>query len=404
MSDPASRLAGQTSGDDRAKIVGRAIYFFYYAALASVMPFLTLYYQDLGLSGQQIGSLAALLPLVTMVAAPAWGALADAISQHRRILLTGMALSALSVTVFPLAQNFWEVTLCVFAFALFSAPLISLIDNSTLQQLGPRRDLYGQQRVWGSYGWGIAGYATGWMMGWRGLPVIFMIFPVLIAVTLVIALRFPVRQAALGMAFGRGLSGLFANQRWLFFLVVVWVTGVGFGMYVNFSLIFMRSIGVSEPQLGLVQAIQIISEIPFLLASGRLMKRFGPRGLLAMGAFGFSLRTGLMALAAAPWQALLISFLHGPTYAMVWVAGVEYASQIAPRGLGATAQGMFGGVYSGLGFASGALLGGWLFDSLGMRPQFLLAALVVFLAGAAWLLLTRQPEKAASSASEIPGL
>lgn len=397
MSVPASRLTGEALGDNRAKIVGRALYFFFYAALASVMPFLTLYYQDLGLSGQQIGSLAALQPLVTMVAAPAWGALADATSQHRRILLSGMMLSALAVAAFPLAQSFWDVTLCVFAFALFSAPLISLIDNSTLQQLGPRRDLYGLQRVWGSYGWGIAGYATGWMMGWQGLPVIFIIFPVLIALTLVIALRFPVSQSALGLAFGRGLAGLFSNRRWLFFLAVVWVTGVGFGMYVNFSLIFMRSIGVTEPQLGLVQAIQIVSEIPFLLASGQLTKRFGPRGLLALGAFGFSLRTGLMALAVVPWQALLISFLHGPTYVMVWVAGVEYASLIAPRGLGATAQGMFGGVYSGLGFASGALLGGWLFDSLGVRPQFLIAALVVFLAGAAWLWLTRQPEKTIAS-------
>lgn len=397
MSVPASRLTGEVLGDNRAKIVGRALYFFFYAALASVMPFLTLYYQDLGLSGQQIGSLAALQPLVTMVAAPAWGALADATSQHRRILLSGMMLSALAVAAFPLAQSFWDVTLCVFAFALFSAPLISLIDNSTLQQLGPRRDLYGLQRVWGSYGWGIAGYATGWMMGWQGLPVIFIIFPVLIALTLVIALRFPVSQSALGLAFGRGLAGLFSNRRWLFFLAVVWVTGVGFGMYVNFSLIFMRSIGVTEPQLGLVQAIQIVSEIPFLLASGQLTKRFGPRGLLALGAFGFSLRTGLMALAVVPWQALLISFLHGPTYVMVWVAGVEYASLIAPRGLGATAQGMFGGVYSGLGFASGALLGGWLFDSLGVRPQFLIAALVVFLAGAAWLWLTRQPEKTIAS-------
>ena len=54
-------------------------------------------------------------------------------------------------------------------------------------------------------------------------------------------------------------------------------------------------------------------------------------------------------------------------------------------------------VYAGLGFASGALLGGWLCDSLGVRPQFLIAALVVFLAGAAWLWLTRQPEKTIAS-------
>jgi len=43
-------------------------YFLYYAALASLHPFLTLFYQSLGLSGSQIGLLTSLPALVSFSA------------------------------------------------------------------------------------------------------------------------------------------------------------------------------------------------------------------------------------------------------------------------------------------------------------------------------------------------
>jgi hypothetical protein len=52
--------------------------------LAALAPFLTLYYEGLGMSGRQIGVLAATLPLVSLFAASLWGGLADATRQQRR--------------------------------------------------------------------------------------------------------------------------------------------------------------------------------------------------------------------------------------------------------------------------------------------------------------------------------
>ena len=45
----------------------KLFYFIFYAAMAALSPFLTLYYQSLGLSGTQIGLLAGLVPLTGML-------------------------------------------------------------------------------------------------------------------------------------------------------------------------------------------------------------------------------------------------------------------------------------------------------------------------------------------------
>ena len=67
------------------------IYFLYYAAAATLLPFLVIYYQDLGLKGSQIGLLAGLPPLLSWVSAPVWGMVSDITQRHKLSLLIAMS-------------------------------------------------------------------------------------------------------------------------------------------------------------------------------------------------------------------------------------------------------------------------------------------------------------------------
>ncbi|GAH04247.1 unnamed protein product, partial [marine sediment metagenome] len=84
----------------------RAIYFFYYGATASLLPFLAIYYESLGLSGYQIGFLAGLMPLIALFSAPFWGGLADATQKHKRLLLLAMSTSIVLAFVLSNASAF----------------------------------------------------------------------------------------------------------------------------------------------------------------------------------------------------------------------------------------------------------------------------------------------------------
>ncbi|MCX7669181.1 MAG: MFS transporter, partial [Anaerolineae bacterium] len=142
----------------------KASYFFYFAALASLMPFMVLYYAQNGLSAGQIGLLAGALPLVTLVSAPLWGGLADATGRHRALLV--LAIGGSMAAVFGLWQLpglRWLILFVVLnAFSL--ASVIPLIDNTVISMLGERRTLYGRQRLWGAVGWGAVAPIAGWLI------------------------------------------------------------------------------------------------------------------------------------------------------------------------------------------------------------------------------------------------
>jgi len=378
----------QPRGKLTSMVAPRSIYFFYYAALATMAPYLALYYQSLGLSGTQIGVLTALPPAVGWIAGPAWGALADLTHQNKRILFLASAVTIGTVLMLSRANVFAILAIIIILNAFFMAPIIPLVDNSVVELLGGQSQEYGKQRVWGTYGWGIASLIGGWVIQKLGLPVMFYSFSLLFSFNMLAAIRFPVSQAPIAIKYGRSALKLLSNRRWLLFLGVVMILGAGMAMIGNYFAIYFASLGASTTWVGAAYAVATISEVPALFFSDRLIRRFGLLGLLVIGGTVFGVRAICFSFAVVPWQALALQLLHGLTYALVLVAGVEYASQLAPPGLGATAQGLFYGIFNGLGYALGALLGGILLDTSGIQGMYRIAGISALIAIGLFLVIS----------------
>jgi PPP family 3-phenylpropionic acid transporter len=96
------------------------------------------------------------------------------------------------------------------------------------------------------------------------------------------------------------------------------------------------------------------------------------------------LRLLAWSLIGDPYLALSFQLLNGLAFGALWLAGVAYARQIAPEGMGATAQGLLSGVYFGFSSAIGALLGGVWYEQLGSWGMYrwgggvMLIGLVIF--------------------------
>jgi PPP family 3-phenylpropionic acid transporter len=346
----------------------------YYAAAAALVPFLIVYYQDLGLTGTQIGFLASIPPLVSLFSAPFWGALADMTQRHKLSLLIAMSgaiLLALALSAFTAFA--WLIPV-VIMFAFFSSPIMPLVDSTTMDLLEGEKKHYGRIRLWGAVGWGIAAPVVGWLIEAGSIAWAFRSYAVIMALGLLNTLRIPV-SGRIRSTFREGAQTLLTNPRWLVFLVVAFSGGMALSMISNFLFIFLRNLKADEFLLGLTLTAATLSELPVLYFSERLLRRWNVRQLMKVAMLFFAIRALAYSLIKTPWLALPIQLLHGPTFSLMWFSGVSFADEIAPAGLGATAQGLFSGVMLGIGSAAGAFLGGLLYDHIGLVNMFRVTAM-----------------------------
>jgi PPP family 3-phenylpropionic acid transporter len=364
------------------KAIPFAFYFLYFAAAAALIPFIVLYYQYLGFSGAQIGLLAGMAPLIAMVGAPLWTNLADRTGRHRLILSLTMAGVIAVVLLIPTLNALLPVALMIGLYSLLGSPIVSFSDSATMHMLGDERNQYGRVRMGGTFGWAMAAPLAGLLVERNGIQMAFWGYAASMALALLVGQRltFDSRSAPDGTGAARGsVQALLRNRRWILFLAMAFVCGVGFASVNTYLFPYMQQLGASAGVMGLALTLATLSELPVLFFADRLLKRFGSFGLLALGMGMTGVRLLLFAAASAPAGVLAFQFLNGLTFPAVWVAGVAFAYDNAPPGFSATAQGLFGAMIFGFGAAAGGLLGGILLEAVGGRAMYLVFGVLVLL-------------------------
>ncbi|MFN2200221.1 MAG: MFS transporter [Caldilineaceae bacterium] len=361
---------------DRQLLAPKAFYFLFYAAGAALFPYLVLYYNGVGLHTSQIGILLAIGPLVTLIAAPVWGGIADYTHRHKLVMFVAVVGAMSMVAAISQTSAFWALVPVVLVYAWFSAPIVPLADNAVLSLLGSRSDEYGKQRMWGAVGWGISGLLAGIAIDVYGQSYSFVGYIFFLGFGLIAISRIPLSEGSVSTPFWSGLKILARNARWLYFLMAMLLTGIGYGVNFQFLFLYLDSLGASGTLMGWTLMIATISEVPIFFYSDYLLLKLGASGLMLVSMFVSTLRLLAYALMPNAWYALALAAFHGLSFSARWAAGVSYSNREAPPGLGATAQGLFTGASMGLGTAGGALLGGVLFDTWGPRAAFASAAAV----------------------------
>ena len=394
------------------KIWPFAFYFWQYAGVAFASPFVVLYFQGLGFSGPQIGLLIGLSPLVVLVSAPLWTGLADATRRHRLVLSLTLLGSGLAVAAFPFLRAFLPVLILMASFSIVNAAIPPLSDNATLQMLGDNRDMYGRQRLGGTLGYALAAPLAGHLVQSYGLAAAFwgcaaMYLCAFLASQQLWSRPKPLSTAAPAHdreAVRGGVRLLMTNPRWLLFLVAAFAGGMAASALNSYFFPYLRELGANESTMGIALTIGTVLEVPVLFFGNRLLRWLKAYPLFLAALIVYSARMLLMAAATTTLQALLIQLLNGLSFPVMWLAGVAFADESAPPGLGATAQGLFGAAVFGVGTAIGGFAGGTLLVSVGAHTLFLVFGLVVLalvavVALAGRLLPSARPKTAVSPES-----
>jgi PPP family 3-phenylpropionic acid transporter len=397
-------LRSSRNPENAPLLTTKSFYFLFYAAAASLIPFLVIYYEQLGFSGRQIGFLAAIPPFVILISAPVWGAVADATKQHKRLLMIAITGALVAVFIFSRTTAFAWIIPVIVVYAFFAAPVIPMVDASTMAWLGEERNLYGRIRLWGAIGWGLSAPLIGWLIERSTVRWAFYGYIVLMLGGVVVAWFLPIRETSAQQSFWSSVRVFAGNKQWLLFLAVAFIGGMCMAIISSFLFLYMNDLGASKTLMGLSLTFATISELPILFYSNRLLIRWGARGLMLIALLAYTVRALAYTVISEPWMFLAVQLLHGLTFSAMWVAGVSYADSLAPEGLGATAQGIFSGVLLGLGGISGGLIGGIIYDELGAVAMFRWAAASALVGFVIFALFSRNPTPKEAASVTVGGI
>ncbi|WP_025745806.1 MFS transporter [Kallotenue papyrolyticum] len=366
-------------------------YWWYYAAIGCLIPYLALYYRVLQLSGLQIGALIAVLPLGTALFAPLWGALADAFSAHRLVLRLALLLAALAALLLTWARSFETLLGVILLLSISAAGAPPLLDGYAMLISEREGRSYGRLRVWGSFGFIAAVWIVGWLMRER----ISTIFLIAYALSLLLAglatVGLPPLRPRIAQPVWQGVHTLLRDRAVGALLLTAFLTTTSGSMLSNFFSVYLVEIGGDARMVGTASALAAISELPVLIFGAWLLERFASQRVLLLAILVYLLRFGLYSLPPAPGWVLAIQLLHGLSFGAYLMASVTLAYQLAGRERAATVQGLLTSSSFGFGAILGSLLGGLLLDRVGAVGLFrvgtlgLVLALLVYLVTLHWL-------------------
>ena len=352
-------------------------YFLYFAAFAFLAPFIILYYQQLNLSGVQIGLLAGLPSLITMVASPLLSNIADRTRRHHLILGLGIVCSAVLIAILPQVQSFVAVLILIIFFNFLFSPVASLGDAAAMAMLGEQRELYGRVRLGGTLGWGIFALVAGRLLDLRGVGSLFYMFSAIMLINLFISRKLYFGQPARHDSESGRLKVLLQSRRWIVFLAIAFLGGLGaFSVAVYFAP-YLKDLNGSGNQISIAIAAATLPELLVFFMGDRLIKRFTSNGLFVVAVALMGLRSILFGLVNSVLLGMIIQILGGAIYPAMWLAAVAYADEHAPANLKSTAQGLLGAMSFGFGSAFGGFLGGPLLESIGSRGMFLVFGIIM---------------------------
>jgi PPP family 3-phenylpropionic acid transporter len=365
-------------------------FLFFYVAIymgnAIYGTFLPVYFQEVGFSQTQIGTLLSLGPLVAILAQPVWGTLGDRAKTKNAILQLLICGSGVSILLYPLSDHFAYLLIMICVFTFFQTSTFAISDAITLEALGRQAGSFGIIRMGGTIGFAIMSITFGMIANSR-IDAMFWIYSLVMFVSLLLILRFPSVKGHQSDGRRMKVWVLFRNRKLVLYLGFSFVLNVTLGYYYAFFPIYFRELGGDNGLLGWSMVISSMSEIPFLLFSGLIFKRVKIPYILLTAALATVLRWYLFSAIQDPYWILPVQALHGLIFIVLSVTMAAFINREVPSELKASGQTLNGLLNLGAARIIGSFIGGIASESFGMQRTFLYNAGIALLFTVVFMLM-----------------
>jgi predicted MFS family arabinose efflux permease len=398
MSEPIN--AAEVTHDHRKTLrYLRMLMFAHFFGMGAVAPMLNVYLQDqLQFSGAQAGFIMGLMPAGMIVGSFINVLLTDRVLRAEHLYMTLKIITAIAAIVMCFMHTFVGVAITFGVYAFAFAPSGAVKESLCFHRMPPhQRDDYGNVRVFTTFGWITAGWLVPFAFGaiaetrvpLNFFQCAFILVALSAAFNCMLTFKLPPRMGTFkrrpirSEIIPKGTFHVFRNPAVILLTVCGFASGFMDRFYFFSMGPYLKSMGISNEQILPLMTLGQALEIFGLFALGGLLRRFGFRKIMLMGACFHVLRFSLLAFGQNLPTAALGILMHGGAYALYFVPSMMCFDRLCPREHLSGAFLVFSVIAMGFSGLASNLIGGLLFDA---DPGFLviwvaplLASLIPFI-------------------------
>ncbi|MEM9915123.1 MAG: MFS transporter [Planctomycetota bacterium] len=357
-------------------------FFLSFTVMGSVLPYLSVFLAERGLTMSQIGWVLSLTGVAVVVTPVVTAALADTRVQGRTLLGLMFAGSGLSLAWLAGAEGYWPILIAHGLFALAFAPVTSLQDglyfqrSAELERHGATAQDYHIIRVFGTFGFIVPSLVLYFVLRHESVDTAAAVWCAVVCcgVGVLNACLLPrTRRAeqeslsrkrqAKGLPTTAALRAL-VEPHMLVFCVAMLLIHLAITAYYGFYPVYLtQTIGLDARWIGLISNLGVVVEIGFMLGFGWFLRHWGIRKLMIVGAACMAVRFALLGLLPGVGVAIGTQAFHGIMVLVVHVAPPIYLNRRADEAYRNSIQGLYAMIVYGTGRVAGNLIGGWIADA-----------------------------------------
>ncbi len=350
-------------------------YFFYFAVIGTLVPYLGPYLDRRGFEPVLIGQLVSIVLGMRIVAPGLWAAVADRVGRRIGVIRAASLASILGFSLLLLHPGAPGIAVALALFAFAWSGLLPQYEATTLSHLGEDIHRYGHIRLWGSLGFIVATLAGGWLFAGDDalrVPEVVIVVMVIVAAAAWMTPEAPVSRHSAET--GTLLATLRRPPVLALFAVCI-LQLASFGPYYVFFTLYLEEAGYSTRTAGLLWSWGAAAEIVLFLYAPRLLRRYSLSSLMQLALAATVVRWGLTGLMAENLAVLVFcQTLHFAGFGLFHAVAVVLVHRWFRGRLQGRGQALYSSIGFGVGGAIGSFYSGYAWQGVGPSGTFLIAA------------------------------
>ncbi len=374
-------------------LIFAGIQFLFWAGFGTLFVFITGYMESLHFGSVRIGVVRAVGAVGGIIGSMFWGAIADKRGKIGTITLAILIGGIVTALPFSVAGGRLLPFILIFFMALFLLfPIITLLDSWITQvaHLNPVVS-YGITRAIGSLGFACAVTFAGGGFDRYGIDKIFLVYAAIFTLLIpLIALQTRRTQHRLAgvkkpaTAPGRTVTAdqsgsPLLNQPLRSFFSICTVMLVCFSAAVTFLPLLASAVGGSHRDVGLAFSVMAISEVPVMMCSAVLLRRFRDTRIIFLSCLFFAFRVASHLLAYTPTLLIAVQPLQAGCFGLFIPAAVSLCNRISRRSNRVRSLALLNIIIFGISSTISGLIGGWFIALFGIRGMYAIISIIVLI-------------------------